>query len=63
MKFIHSLDIVDSLDGDTKRRKKRSRWGGTAEHKVAIPGMPTSLPPGLDSKQQEIYLRKCLNMP
>lgn len=27
-----------------RERRKRSRWGGGAEDKVFIPGMPTILP-------------------
>ncbi|XP_061386600.1 splicing factor 1 [Musca vetustissima] len=44
-----------SQEGERKRRKK-SRWGGTENDKTFIPGMPTILPPTLDPKQQEAYL-------
>lgn len=39
-----------------RKRRKKSRWGGTENDKTFIPGMPTILPPTLDPKQQEAYL-------
>lgn len=49
-------DEADSAS--TRQRKKKSRWGGSESDKTFIPGMPTVLPPSLDSHQQEAYLGK-----
>ncbi|XP_029404200.2 splicing factor 1 isoform X1 [Bactrocera dorsalis] len=46
----------NSQDDSDRKRRKRSRWGGTENDKTFIPGMPTILPPTLDSAQQEAYL-------
>ncbi|XP_004536583.1 splicing factor 1 [Ceratitis capitata] len=46
----------NSQDDTDRKRRKRSRWGGTENDKTFIPGMPTILPPTLDSAQQEAYL-------
>ncbi|XP_036323815.1 serine/threonine-protein kinase fray2 isoform X2 [Rhagoletis pomonella] len=46
----------NSQDGTDRKKRKRSRWGGTENDKTFIPGMPTILPPTLDSAQQEAYL-------
>lgn len=47
----------DSGDG-TRKRKKKSRWAGTDNEKIFIPGMPTILPAGMTQDQQEAYLGK-----
>lgn len=39
-----------------RKRKRKSRWGGTEKDKTFIPGMPTILPSTLDPAQQEAYL-------
>ncbi|XP_034660163.1 splicing factor 1 isoform X1 [Drosophila subobscura] len=39
-----------------RKRKRKSRWGGTENDKTFIPGMPTILPSTLDPAQQEAYL-------
>lgn len=49
-------DEADSAS--IRQRKKKSRWGGSESDKTFIPGMPTVLPPSLDSHQQEAYLGK-----
>ncbi|CAH0559129.1 unnamed protein product [Brassicogethes aeneus] len=41
---------------DERKRKKRSRWGGSEHEKIFIPGMPTILPPNLDKDQEQAYL-------
>ncbi|KAH8312146.1 hypothetical protein KR044_009596 [Drosophila immigrans] len=47
----------NSLDSAAERKRKRkSRWGGTEKDKTFIPGMPTILPSTLDPAQQEAYL-------
>ncbi|EDS26537.1 zinc finger protein [Culex quinquefasciatus] len=43
-------------EGDSRRRKKKSRWAGGDHDKTFIPGMPTILPPGMSQDQQEAYL-------
>ncbi|XP_075165671.1 splicing factor 1 [Haematobia irritans] len=45
-----------SQEETERKRRKKSRWGGTENDKTFIPGMPTILPPTLDPKQQEAYL-------
>lgn len=46
--------LVDSAA--ERKRKRKSRWGGTEKDKTFIPGMPTILPSTLDPAQQEAYL-------
>ncbi|CAG9857649.1 unnamed protein product [Phyllotreta striolata] len=41
---------------DDRKKKKRSRWGGSEHEKIFIPGMPTILPPNLNKDQEEAYL-------
>ena len=43
---------------EERRKKRKSRWGGSDTDKVIIPGMPTILPPNLTKEQERIYLRK-----
>lgn len=51
------LPLFICIEEETeRRRRKKSRWGGTENDKTFIPGMPTILPPTLDPKQQEAYL-------
>lgn len=45
-------------DGDDRKKKRRSRWGGSEHEKIFIPGMPTILPPNLGKEQEAAYLRK-----
>lgn len=45
-------------DAGERKRRKKSRWGGTENDKTFIPGMPTILPSTLDPTQQEAYLGK-----
>lgn len=52
--LILSLLTVDSAA--ERKRKRKSRWGGTEKDKTFIPGMPTILPSTLDPAQQEAYL-------
>lgn len=57
--FTHLLFVLHFVeDGTDRKKRKRSRWGGTENDKTFIPGMPTILPPTLDSAQQEAYLGK-----
>lgn len=51
----------DGTEREARQRKKRSRWGGSENDKTFIPGMPTILPPSLDSHQQEAYLGNCIH--
>ncbi|KAH8351110.1 hypothetical protein KR084_004259 [Drosophila pseudotakahashii] len=47
----------NSMDSAAERKRKRkSRWGGSENDKTFIPGMPTILPSTLDPAQQEAYL-------
>ncbi|XP_056643303.1 splicing factor 1 [Diorhabda sublineata] len=41
---------------DERRKKKRSRWGGSEHEKIFIPGMPTILPQNLNKDQEQAYL-------
>ena len=41
-------------DAAAPRRKRKSRWGGGEDDKTFIPGMPTMMPQGLNTQQQEI---------
>ena len=44
---------------EERRRKRKSRWGGDDNtDKTFIPGMPTMMPQGLNTEQEEAYLRK-----
>lgn len=47
---------IDSRED--RRKKRKSRWGGSETDKVIIPGMPTILPPNLTKEQEKIYLCK-----
>jgi len=50
-------DITITVDSAAERKRKRkSRWGGSENDKTFIPGMPTILPSTLDPAQQEAYL-------
>ncbi|KAG5881360.1 hypothetical protein JTB14_037102 [Gonioctena quinquepunctata] len=41
---------------EERKRKKKSRWGGSEHEKIFIPGMPTILPPNLGREQEQAYL-------
>lgn len=59
----HSLSVAVFAGNnatDERRRKKKSRWGGSDNEKTFIPGMPTVLPSTLSADQQEAYLGKYL---
>lgn len=47
---------------EQKKRKKKSRWGGSEHEKIFIPGMPTILPSNLNKDQEAAYLRKCTSL-
>lgn len=49
---------LDAETREERRKKRKSRWGGSETDKVIIPGMPTILPPNLTKEQEKIYLRK-----
>lgn len=51
--------IILSGSEDDRKKKKRSRWGGSEHEKIFIPGMPTILPQNLGKEQEQAYLRKC----
>lgn len=59
--FLHVKIGDEAESGSIRQRKKKSRWGGSESDKTFIPGMPTVLPPSLDSHQQEAYLGKYNN--
>lgn len=48
----------EATSREDRKRKRKSRWGGSENDKVVIPGMPTVLPPGLTPEQEKIYLRE-----
>ncbi|XP_050304239.1 splicing factor 1 [Anthonomus grandis grandis] len=52
----HSTGSQDNDEANERRRKRRSRWGGSEHEKIFIPGMPTILPPNLDKDQEAAYL-------
>ncbi|XP_022176282.1 splicing factor 1 [Myzus persicae] len=43
-------------DANDRKRKKKSRWGGSDLEKTFIPGMPTVLPHNLTKEQEEAYI-------
>ncbi|XP_028050811.1 splicing factor 1 isoform X1 [Monomorium pharaonis] len=45
----------DSKEGERRKRKK-TRWGGSEHDKTFIPGMPTVLPTNLTPEQEKAYL-------
>lgn len=45
-----------SSDANDRKRKKKSRWGGSELEKTFIPGMPTVLPHNLTKEQEEAYI-------
>jgi len=49
----------ESKEGERKKRKK-TRWGGSEHDKTFIPGMPTVLPTNLTPEQEKAYLCKFL---
>ena len=57
---ILNFDITDGKaeSREERRKKRKSRWGGTETEKVVIPGMPTMIPSNLSPDQEKIYLRK-----
>lgn len=52
--------IGSNEDSDARKKKRRSRWGGSEHDKIFIPGMPTILPPNLGKDQEQAYLRKLI---
>lgn len=42
--------------GESRRKRRRSRWDGDEKDKAFIPGMPTVLPTNLSKEQEEAYL-------
>lgn len=51
---------VLASDANDRKRKKKSRWGGSDLEKTFIPGMPTVLPHNLTKEQEEAYIRKLI---
>lgn len=47
---------------DDRKRKRRSRWEAETE-KIVIPGIPTTMPAGLNKEQEEAYLCKFGRLP
>jgi len=55
--------VSSSVPGEwnnEKKKKRRSRWAESESEKTFIPGMPTVIPPGLTSDQEEQYLGRQL---
>ena len=55
-----SPDSVESRSREERRRKRKSRWGGSENDRVLIPGLPTVMPSNLSPEQEKIYLREYL---
>lgn len=49
-------------DANDRKRKKKSRWGGSDLEKTFIPGMPTVLPHNLTKEQEEAYICKFISL-
>lgn len=43
---------------DERKKRKKTRWGGSEHDKTFIPGMPTVLPTNLTPEQERAYLCK-----
>lgn len=52
------LKLCLASDANDRKRKKKSRWGGSDLEKTFIPGMPTVLPHNLTKEQEEAYICK-----
>jgi splicing factor 1 len=50
--------LISASDANDRKRKKKSRWGGSELEKTFIPGMPTVLPHNLTKEQEEAYICK-----
>lgn len=46
------------LSREERRKRRKSRWGGSEHEKTFIPGMPTVLPTNLTAEQEKAYLCK-----
>ena len=58
-----NVKLLCSVPGEwnkDKKKKRRSRWAESEAEKTFIPGMPTVIPPGLTSDQEEQYLGRHL---
>lgn len=49
-------------DSSDRKKKKKSRWGGSELEKTFIPGMPTVLPHNLTKEQEEAYICKYITV-
>ena len=49
-------ELSSNWPPESRKRKKRSRWGGDDSEKAFIPGMPTAVPMGMTKEQEEQYL-------
>ncbi len=58
---VGSTTLVQTTCGVYRKRKRRSRWESEAD-KLVIPGIPTTLPAGLNKEQEEAYLCKYINL-
>lgn len=56
MRFLIGEQEKDLKEERKKRRK--TRWGGSEHDKTFIPGMPTVLPTNLTPEQEKAYLCK-----
>lgn len=45
-----------------RKKRKKTRWGGSEHDKTFIPGMPTVLPTNLTPDQEKAYLCKFLSL-
>jgi len=62
MHFINNLYDCLGSDANDRKRKKKSRWGGSELEKTFIPGMPTVLPHNLTKEQEEAYICKSISL-
>lgn len=45
---------------EERKKRRKTRWGGSEHDKTFIPGMPTVLPTNLTPEQEKAYLCKFL---
>lgn len=60
--FWKSSMLFSGSDANDRKRKKKSRWGGSDLEKTFIPGMPTVLPHNLTKEQEEAYICKSISL-
>lgn len=47
---------------EERRKRRKTRWGGSEHDKTFIPGMPTVLPTNLTPEQERAYLCKLIDL-